>query len=428
MGKRTKAASVLLLILYLALMFHFTVLGRSLAVQRVKTEVFWSYRAALAGNLKIGEQILGNILMFCPVGFLLAVVLDRMRLRWVPVLLTGIVCSGVIEFFQLRLMVGWMELDDIIDNAAGALLGLGICHLAERLTPQRQRGAVLTLAAGALSVCAAAAFCLTQHPLPDDTLRPVCVQIDQCLQQGDGLQLTGFAFRFGQSNRHIHLELRSTSTGQRLKVRTRDGLDSADVNEYFSGDADLSRCGFCATVTGAQEGEEYEILVHYDWPLTVPSGLYLRDGMICHVSRADADTAPVLEGTDAAWLGRGGTLLMARADMDCWLYQYDQGLYWVAGPDFDFQSDGYTYIECQYYTSQPHRLPQERVKNGWNWDNVGFSFEGNEREEDYGPYRISTQVLLRPYAVSAVQTGCYREGAWIWEEWFRPVYPVHVTS
>ena len=63
-----------------------------------------------------------NILLFVPFGYLLPMLWKRAD-RWWKVLLCGFAASLVIELLQLVTRYGMFDLDDLINNSLGALLG-----------------------------------------------------------------------------------------------------------------------------------------------------------------------------------------------------------------------------------------------------------------------------------------------------------------
>ena len=68
----------------------------------------------------------GNLLWFAPLGWLLR------RRKPGAALLAGAALSAGIELMQFLLMTGVTDIDDVIFNALGALLGWGIAHVARR--------------------------------------------------------------------------------------------------------------------------------------------------------------------------------------------------------------------------------------------------------------------------------------------------------
>ena len=71
----------------------------------------------------IGERIL-NIILFVPIGLLVSVVLNRWR--FIKVLILGFSLSASIELMQLLLKKGVCNIDDVINNVAGCIIGYGL--------------------------------------------------------------------------------------------------------------------------------------------------------------------------------------------------------------------------------------------------------------------------------------------------------------
>jgi glycopeptide antibiotics resistance protein len=75
----------------------------------------------------LATEIVLNILMLVPVGFLLPVLVKR------HAVLYGILVSVCIEVFQLITGRGYFEVNDLIHNSLGIVLGYGIYRLARRI-------------------------------------------------------------------------------------------------------------------------------------------------------------------------------------------------------------------------------------------------------------------------------------------------------
>ena len=67
-------------------------------------------------------NLLGNLLIFTPMGFLLPLLAKRFRRVW-PILFVGFCSSLVVETIQFIFRVGSSDVDDLILNTAGAGLG-----------------------------------------------------------------------------------------------------------------------------------------------------------------------------------------------------------------------------------------------------------------------------------------------------------------
>ena len=118
-GVRTgfKWSSVLLLIEYVFLVFCSTVIFRPTGETRqYDFHPFWSYdRPEL-----LVENIM-NVIVFIPIGILLAIVFKQMS--WWKILLIGCSISITIEALQFYFMKGFSEVDDVMHNTVGCLIG-----------------------------------------------------------------------------------------------------------------------------------------------------------------------------------------------------------------------------------------------------------------------------------------------------------------
>ena len=115
-GLRYSAA--LLLIEYVFLIFCSTVIFRTAgATRRYDFHPFWSYdRPEL-----LVENIM-NVIVFIPVGMILGSLL-RVKGSWLVALLIGCSISITIEALQFWFMKGFSEVDDVMHNTVGCLMG-----------------------------------------------------------------------------------------------------------------------------------------------------------------------------------------------------------------------------------------------------------------------------------------------------------------
>ena len=89
---------------------------------------------ALLRRLRYLEGAGLNILLFVPFGYLLPLLWRRAD-RWWKVVLCGFVLSLLIELTQLVTHLGMFDLDDLMNNSLGALLGWGCFCLVLRREP-----------------------------------------------------------------------------------------------------------------------------------------------------------------------------------------------------------------------------------------------------------------------------------------------------
>lgn len=111
-------SAVLLLIEYIFLLFCSTVIFRTAgATRRYDFHPFWSYDRP---DLLI-ENIM-NVIVFIPVGMILGSLL-RVKGSCLIVLLIGCSISVTIEALQFCFLKGFSEVDDVMHNTVGCLIG-----------------------------------------------------------------------------------------------------------------------------------------------------------------------------------------------------------------------------------------------------------------------------------------------------------------
>lgn len=119
------------LIFWLAAALWITLGNRSAEVWQEPALVpFWSYFAALSGGQReLLRSNFMNTLLFYPMGLLLASLLPSKwsagRRGLFAALLAAVISVGV-EFCQYRYMLGLAEVDDVLHNTLGAVLGVSV--------------------------------------------------------------------------------------------------------------------------------------------------------------------------------------------------------------------------------------------------------------------------------------------------------------
>ena len=89
----------------------------------------------MQGSLPISGIIL-NILLYLPLGYLLAVLFPTLRNR--QILFIGCLCSVFTELVQLGLEMGYCETDDVLYNTLGTAIGVWVwLWQSKRLNAQR---------------------------------------------------------------------------------------------------------------------------------------------------------------------------------------------------------------------------------------------------------------------------------------------------
>ena len=130
---KLQCSAAILLSLYIVVLLYFTVTGRySHEEYEYQINFFTSYRWFFQYN---GEQVLRqlliNFVMLMPVGFLLPVVI-KAKHKYLITMALSLLLTVFIETMQLITKCGSFEIDDIINNFIGAVIGMLIYALCSK--------------------------------------------------------------------------------------------------------------------------------------------------------------------------------------------------------------------------------------------------------------------------------------------------------
>ncbi len=135
---------LILFLFYVLLLFYFLFFAESYGrvgemqqgfrynlIPFVEIRRFWIYREQL-GAKAVFANLAGNIIAFIPFGLILPLIVRRMR-RGIQVVAAGFALSLLVEVVQLITKVGCFDVDDLILNTLGSLLGYLCFSLCRRL-------------------------------------------------------------------------------------------------------------------------------------------------------------------------------------------------------------------------------------------------------------------------------------------------------
>lgn len=140
--KRIGMVSLLLTIAYVCIIIYFLLfadrLGRGAGYETYRYNIrpleeirrFIVYRQAVPDGAVI-LNLLGNLIVFFPLGFLIPIWTER-KMRFVSILLLSFAFSLVIETIQLVSKVGVFDVDDLLLNTIGGILGWICCQIVWR--------------------------------------------------------------------------------------------------------------------------------------------------------------------------------------------------------------------------------------------------------------------------------------------------------
>lgn len=128
---------LLLFVAYLLAVLYLTVFMReSGETERIQMEVFHWMRPENGYDFSHAFQ---NMILFVPAGFLCAALPKTERKVFVMGCSFGLLLSVIIETAQLFFRFGLCDIDDILSNFAGAVIGAGIVAIWNRMSFSREK-------------------------------------------------------------------------------------------------------------------------------------------------------------------------------------------------------------------------------------------------------------------------------------------------
>lgn len=109
-----------MLVLYLAFIVYITLIQRNVVQTGIELRFLWSYKQLFSSDAMRWE-IINNILLFIPLGAILYKFCPRS-----PILLLPISISFAIELIQYQTGTGLCEIDDVVSNGLGGMIGYSL--------------------------------------------------------------------------------------------------------------------------------------------------------------------------------------------------------------------------------------------------------------------------------------------------------------
>ena len=126
--------------IHIVIVLYITLIDRIPSERRHMLTPFWEIRNVIVGTERsfyIG-QIIGNLVMLFPTGFLLPTIFKCKRLRWYHVARSSMFFSVSIEITQYITGRGLMEFDDVFNNTVGCLIGYAVYLMIRRRVNNRK--------------------------------------------------------------------------------------------------------------------------------------------------------------------------------------------------------------------------------------------------------------------------------------------------
>ncbi|MCR5703042.1 MAG: VanZ family protein [Eubacterium sp.] len=152
MKKRTRVVNIvgrILFVLYMALALYVMFFSESLDREKISenyrynlvfgTEIrrFWEMRHSYGWNVTL-FNVVGNVLCFVPFGFLLPTLSSKRGYKnGVTVTLLAAVFSALVETAQVVARVGAFDVDDIVLNTLGGIIGYIVFVIGRKIIKNR---------------------------------------------------------------------------------------------------------------------------------------------------------------------------------------------------------------------------------------------------------------------------------------------------
>lgn len=141
MRKKVRQTTVIFaLALLVVVILWLTLFSRLGSESRHFYPPFWSYRAIAEGSGETLLEIVGNIALFLPIGAIASLILNLNLLQTV---FFSFGLSLVIESCQWFLWLGSFEIDDLLHNTLGGLIGSALMRRTEPFQERRKNALVL---------------------------------------------------------------------------------------------------------------------------------------------------------------------------------------------------------------------------------------------------------------------------------------------
>ena len=121
--------------IYIAIVVWITIINRENGDNRATLTPFWEYMMVIKNQWRMNYtwQIVGNIALFIPLGFMFPFLPKFHSIKCAKVLLFGLCLSVFIELTQYVTGRGMSEFDDVFNNTFGTVIGYSLYKLFKRL-------------------------------------------------------------------------------------------------------------------------------------------------------------------------------------------------------------------------------------------------------------------------------------------------------
>lgn len=382
--------------LYLCSILFVTLLTRNAnLISSIRIIPLWSYREWFRGRLDYGKSICLNIALFIPMGYLLFDLLKDYTIRKAR-FLTLLICtllSTMIEGVQYYTGLGLCDIDDIINNCAGTLVGIALYQVVENyLSDKRSTIHAVFLFIGLIGCVMA--FSRSNSGSIEKYALQFDFEINRIEIKGDEINLTGICYIYGRNTPEYHIVLKDTAAGKDCEI------ERAFNERNFNVTAQID------------PSKEYEVDVYFHGYKPINTMIYIDCGVKKYVE-GKVET-PSIQNPIFDYLTQAGILKAYNPELSTYIYQVNNSVYWMVGSIIEPSTE----IVFQIHTDEPEKLPENRRKYGF--DNRCFYLESADEQKPIDGFRVFKAEIPSTYHVTAVMVGFSIDGKLLWSKYFRP--------
>lgn len=100
---------------------------------------FITYYKAKTENIEFYREAFMNVALFFPLGCFAYCLDINGRKKWTVPIISAVILSSIIELTQYIFSLGYAEVDDVIHNTAGVIIGILVCTLTEKLLKEAKK-------------------------------------------------------------------------------------------------------------------------------------------------------------------------------------------------------------------------------------------------------------------------------------------------
>lgn len=374
MGRAKKFAFI---VIYLMMVAFITIYVRTpnLAPEPINTRVFLSLERAIGGSTYQIRQILLNVALFIPLGCLLV---DLTGQKVLSILIAPPI-SLLIECIQYFSCRGQFDVDDLIYNTIGGVLGVLLFQIVRRWNGRRVVPYALLIAG--------VAGCFIAVPRSEDPTKyakQFDFYITSVIYSDNEVKVNGICEIYGGETPHYDLFLDD------LKMNT------VTENDHFNASA------------AVDEGK-HEIYVKFPGYSLISTGTYisLSSGGQIKVEYVPGDVVIPFSVPD------NYILKAYNPNLSTYVFQDNDRLLWY----IDWEITPSTEVIYHIFTDEPEKLPEKRKQYGF--DNRGFRVGKLNELESENSYRVFEREIPENYYVTSITVGFNTAGEITWVQSFR---------